>query len=148
MTERKEFKEAAEKTLRLFADRLHRVPQAVPYLLLGTGLLAGRSPGAVVLAGDTSAARWRLYQAAHAVYQPHKVILGTAGPVEPFAKTLAPKDNRADGLCLHRHGLPAADPRPRDRQAAAEITRALAKSGLPDLVAALIETFVERAVVR
>jgi uncharacterized protein YyaL (SSP411 family) len=28
------------------------------------------------------------------VYQPHKVILAAAGPVEPFALTLKPKDGK------------------------------------------------------
>src|ERR1041385_214909 len=34
ITERKDFKEAAEKSLRLFSSRLQQMPQAVPYLLL------------------------------------------------------------------------------------------------------------------
>src|SRR4029078_12560030 len=33
ITERKEFTEAAEKSLRLFAKRLQETPQAVPYML-------------------------------------------------------------------------------------------------------------------
>src|SRR6185295_12748803 len=33
ITDRKDFKQAAEKTLRFFAHRLHELPQAVPYLL-------------------------------------------------------------------------------------------------------------------
>src|SRR5438552_12287875 len=33
ITERKEFKEAAEKSLRLFSERLQNFPQAVPYML-------------------------------------------------------------------------------------------------------------------
>ena len=35
-----------------------------------------------------------LLRAAHSVYQPHKVVLGNTGAVEPFAKTLAAKDNQ------------------------------------------------------
>src|SRR5947207_637986 len=35
ITDRKDFKQAAEKSLRLFAGRLHQLPQAVPHLLLG-----------------------------------------------------------------------------------------------------------------
>ena len=35
-----------------------------------------------------------LLHAAHSVYQPNKVVLGTVGPVEPFAKTLPAKDEK------------------------------------------------------
>jgi len=34
VTDRKDFRDAAEKSLRLFADRLQQLPQAVPYMLL------------------------------------------------------------------------------------------------------------------
>jgi uncharacterized protein YyaL (SSP411 family) len=33
------------------------------------------------------------------VYQPNKVVLGTIGPVEPFAKTLPAKDGPVVYLC-------------------------------------------------
>jgi uncharacterized protein YyaL (SSP411 family) len=48
-----------------------------------------------VIAGDiTSADGRKLARAAHAVYQPNKVVLSTVGPVEPFAKTLPAKDSK------------------------------------------------------
>jgi uncharacterized protein YyaL (SSP411 family) len=88
IADRKELREAAEKTLRLFADRLHMLPQAVPHLLLGLDFWL-EDPKRVVIAGDASKAKGRrLLQAAHAVYQPGKVVLGATGPVEPFARTL------------------------------------------------------------
>jgi uncharacterized protein YyaL (SSP411 family) len=95
ITDRKEFKEAAEKTLRLFSDRLHNVPQAVPNLLLALDFSL-EEPRRVLVAGDPRTAPSKaLLHAAHSFYQPNKVVLGTSGPVEPFAKTLTPKDSRS-----------------------------------------------------
>src|SRR6202034_3142670 len=39
ITDRADFKEAAEKTLRLLGQRLQELPQAVPYLLIGLDFL-------------------------------------------------------------------------------------------------------------
>ena len=88
LADRADFKQAAEKTLRLLAERMQRVPQAVPHLLLGLdfGL---EEPKRVVIVGESTASLTRdLLRAAHSVYQPTKVVLGNVGPVEPFAKTL------------------------------------------------------------
>ena len=49
----------------------------------------------MVIAGDIrTEATQKLLHAAHSVYQPNKVILGTQGAVESFAKTLEPKGGR------------------------------------------------------
>ncbi len=86
--ERKDWREAAEKTLRLFAQRLHQVPQAVPHLLLALDF-ALQEPKRVVLAGDfTCGSTASLLRAAHGVFEPHRVVLGNHGPVEPFARSL------------------------------------------------------------
>lgn len=92
------YKEAAEKTLRLFAERLQQLPQAVPLMLQGLDFWM-TEPHRVVIAGRDSDARRALLLAAHGVYQPHKVILGTDGPVEEFAKTLPLKEEPAVYLC-------------------------------------------------
>ena len=89
ITARADFRAAAEKSLQLFAERLRRMPQALANMLLALDF-ALTPPQRVVLAGDpNSPAGQALLQAAHAVYQPHKVVLGTTGPVEPFAQTLS-----------------------------------------------------------
>jgi uncharacterized protein YyaL (SSP411 family) len=55
-----------------------------------------QEPRRAVIAGEPAApATAELLRAAHAVYQPRKVVLGTAGPVEAFAKTLPAKGDRA-----------------------------------------------------
>jgi len=95
MTDRTDFKAAAEKSLRLFAERLQQLPQAVCGMLLALDFSL-EEPRRVVIAGDASSAEGRrLLHAAHAVYQPNKVVLGTTGPVEPLARTLPAKDGRA-----------------------------------------------------
>lgn len=89
--DRKDFKEAAQKTIRLFGERLQQLPQAMPHMLLALNFWL-EEPRRVVLVGDPAAAQtMELLHATHSVYQPRKVILGTQGPVEEFSKTL-PKD--------------------------------------------------------
>jgi len=94
LTDRKDYRAAADKSLRLFSQRLQEIPQAVPYMLLALDF-ALEEPKRVVIAGDARSPDGRaLVRAAHAVYQPNKVVLATTGPVEPFAKTLPPKDGK------------------------------------------------------
>jgi uncharacterized protein YyaL (SSP411 family) len=88
ITDRADFKQPAQATLRLFAARLEKIPQAVPYLLHALDFWLA-DPRRVVIAGDArSAAARDLLRAAHSVYQPNKVVLGNTGAVEPFARTL------------------------------------------------------------
>jgi uncharacterized protein YyaL (SSP411 family) len=100
ITDRQDFKDAAEKTLRFFADRLQHEPQAVPHLLLALNFWI-EEPKRVVIAGDvTKPDALRLLHAAHSVYQPNKVVLGTSGLVEPLARTLvADQGHPAAFLC-------------------------------------------------
>ncbi|MBL9135683.1 MAG: thioredoxin domain-containing protein [Verrucomicrobiales bacterium] len=94
ITERGEYRQAAEQTLRYFSDRLAKAPQTVPYLLQALDFSV-EEPKRVVIAGaEGEAATGRLIKAAHSVYQPRRVILGTRGPVEPFARTLSAKEDQ------------------------------------------------------
>jgi uncharacterized protein len=94
ITEISEFKEKAMQSLRLYAGRLAEVPQAVP-LMLQAANFALQEPHRVVLVGDAaSPSAQELLRAAHRTFQPNKVILGTVGPVEPFAKTLPAKEGK------------------------------------------------------
>lgn len=95
ITERKEFKNAAEKTIRLLSDRLQQLPQAVPFMLSAFDF-SSEEPRRAVIAGDPNTSEGKsLLHAAHAIYQPRKVVLGTSGPVESFAQTLKPKDGKS-----------------------------------------------------
>jgi len=97
ITDRKDFTSAAEKTLRLFSNRLEQMPEAVPYMLQAFEFSL-EEPKRVVFAGDPSKSI-PLLHAIHSVYQPNKVVLGNVGPVEPFAKTLPAKDGPVVFLC-------------------------------------------------
>jgi uncharacterized protein YyaL (SSP411 family) len=99
ITDRKEFKSAAEKTLRLFAERLQKLPQAVPHALLALDFYLEEPKRAVVVGATNDAGTKSLLRAIHSVYQPNKVVLGNTGGVEPFAKTLPVKDAPVVFLC-------------------------------------------------
>jgi len=111
MTGRADFREAAEKTLRLLAGRLADLPQAVPLLLQGLDFVL-TEPRRVVIAGDTTDARVaELLRAAHSVYQPNKIVVGQAGPVEQFAKTLPAGGAPTAFICTGKACLPpTSDP--------------------------------------
>ncbi len=99
ITDRKEFTGAAEKTLRLFADRLQQMPQAVPFLLQALDF-SMEEPRRAVVAGSPESPKTRaLVRLVHSVYQPNKVVLGNTGAVEAFAKTLPEKEGPLVYLC-------------------------------------------------
>ncbi len=99
LTDDKPMRERAEKTIRQSAAKLQRLPEALPYLLTALDYSL-EEPRRVVIAGDPkSPEAKRLIRAAHAVYQPNKVVLGNLGPVEPFAKTLPAKNGPVVYLC-------------------------------------------------
>jgi uncharacterized protein YyaL (SSP411 family) len=99
ITGKTNFTEAAEKTLGLFAQRLQNFPQALPFMLNAADFQL-TEPRRVVIAGDPNNAKSReLLSAAHSVYQPEKIVLGNAGAVEEFARTLPAKDGAVVYLC-------------------------------------------------
>jgi uncharacterized protein YyaL (SSP411 family) len=99
IADRADYRKAAEAGLRLFADRLQNMSQAVPYLLTAFDFSCD-DPKRVVIAGDPASTEARaLVRAAHSVCQPRKVVLGTTGPVEAFAKTLPAKGGATVYIC-------------------------------------------------
>ena len=99
ITDRSDFRQPAEATLRLSSTRLEKVPQAMPYMMLAFDFSL-EEPQRVVIAGDAQSAKAReLVHAAHSVYQPNKVVQGNTGPVEEFARTLPAKDGPVVYLC-------------------------------------------------
>ncbi len=122
--DRKDWREAAEKTIRLFAQRLHQTPQAVPHLLLALEF-ALQEPKRVVLVGDFSCGSTAsLLRAAHSVFEPHKVVLGNAGPVEAFARTLPMNEEFTQAFCCTGS---ACQPPTRERAKVAEFLRSRAQ---------------------
>jgi uncharacterized protein len=99
ITGQKPYIAAAEKTLNLFAHRLQNFPQAMPFLLQAVDFQL-EEPRRVVIAGDPHDPKAReLLRAAHSIYQPGKIIFGTAGAVEEFARNLPAKDRAVVYLC-------------------------------------------------
>ena len=99
ITGRKEFTAAAEKTLRLFAGRMHQAPQAVPHMLQALDFSL-QEPKRAVVAGDPElSATRKLIRALHSVYQPNKVILGNSGLVDEFARTLPARNGAMVYVC-------------------------------------------------
>jgi uncharacterized protein YyaL (SSP411 family) len=99
ITGRKPFTAAVAKTLTLFAHRLQNFPQAMPFMLQALDFQI-EEPRRVVIAGDPHDPKAReLLHAAHSVYQPGKIILGNAGAVEEFVKTLPAKDGAVVYVC-------------------------------------------------
>ncbi len=99
ITGRADFRKSADATLQLFATRMEKFPQAVPYMLLALDFSLAE-PRRVVIAGDVASLDvQRLLRAAHSVYQPNKIVLSNTGAVEEFARTLPAKDGAVVYLC-------------------------------------------------
>jgi len=124
--DRKDWREAAEKTLRLFAQKLHQLPQAVPHLLMALDF-ALQEPKRVVVVGDWLCGSTRaLLDHAHRVFEPNRVILGNHGPVEAFARTLPVNEEHSLAfLCTGTECLPPT----RNRTDVQEFLRATQPAG-------------------
>lgn len=111
ITGRAEFQQPAVATLRLLATRLAQRPEGLAYLLHAVDFQVGE-PVRVVIAGDPAASEaLALRQAAQAVYQPNKVVLGNVGPVDPFARVLIAHDGPLAYVCAGSAcKLPTRDP--------------------------------------
>ncbi|HXR06051.1 MAG TPA: hypothetical protein VN765_01900, partial [Candidatus Acidoferrum sp.] len=111
ITGRAEFRDVAEKTLRLLAPRLQELPQAVPHLLLALAFYLTEPHRAVVTGRPGRPETAALLRAVHSVYRPDKVVLGHAGAVEPFAKALPSEGAPQVFLCAGSScQLPTSDP--------------------------------------
>ncbi len=107
ITANEDYKVMADKSLRLFSRKMQELPQATPYMLLALDYLL-EEPKRVAIVGDPGSEDVKkLVHAAHAVYQPNKVVLGNRGPVEEFAKSLPAKEGKAQVfLCTGNACLP------------------------------------------
>ena len=99
ITGQNRYTEAAQKTLRFFAGRLEQSPQALPCMLQALDLVLGEPQRVVIAGAPRSPATHALIHAVHSVYQPRKVVLGTHGEVEPFAKTLPSGERPLAYIC-------------------------------------------------
>jgi len=95
ITDRADYAAAAERTLALFAGQMMQMPRAMTCLWQAAAFTLTPTLR-VVVAGDPQAADTQaLLAAAHDVYHPFRVVLGTHGKVETLARTLSPIDGRA-----------------------------------------------------
>ena len=87
--DREDYRAISEQCLKVFSERMDQLPQAVPLMLLALDFSLN-PPHRVVIQGDlASDATQSLILAAHRVYQPNKVVMGTGGPVDAFVRDLA-----------------------------------------------------------
>ena len=88
ITDRKDLRDIADRSLQHFAVRMMQAPQAVPQMLLALDF-AMDEPKRAVIVGNLADTRTReLLRIVHITYQPNKVVLGQDGPVESFAKEM------------------------------------------------------------
>jgi hypothetical protein len=99
ITGEKRFAQAAEKSFKLFTERLQKFPQAVPFLLQALDFSLQDRLRVVITGKKDSAKFQELLHAAHSVYQPNKVVLGNTGAVEEFSKTLPAKGEATAYVC-------------------------------------------------
>jgi uncharacterized protein YyaL (SSP411 family) len=111
ITGRDDFRRPAEATLQLAAARLLQQPTTLAHMMQALDFWLDE-PRRVVIAGTPdSPGIHALLHAAHAVYQPNKIVLGNAGAVEPFAKTLATETVAAVYVCAgNTCQLPTSEP--------------------------------------
>jgi len=109
MTGQRHFAKAAEKTLGLFAERLKKAPQAVPFLLQALDFSL-QEPARVVIAGRRDSPQFQeLLRAAHSIYQPNKIVMGNLGVVDGFSKTLPARGDATAYICHGNTCRPPAD---------------------------------------
>jgi uncharacterized protein YyaL (SSP411 family) len=111
ITGRREFRKAAEATLRLFAQRLENSAYSLAFMLQAVDFWLDE-PRRVVIAGAPGEAKVKeLLRAAHSVYQPNKIVLGNMGAVEKFARGLAAREGAEAFVCTgNTCQPPTADP--------------------------------------
>jgi uncharacterized protein YyaL (SSP411 family) len=99
ITRREDLRAPAEATLQLAAGRLRQQPAAMACLLQALDFWLDE-PRRVVIAGSPDSPQFRaLLKAVHSAYQPDKIVLGNAGAVEPFARTLSTAEAAAAFVC-------------------------------------------------
>ncbi|MGH8022124.1 MAG: hypothetical protein ACRED1_00980, partial [Limisphaerales bacterium] len=109
ITGQRRFADVADRALKLFAERLQKLPQATPFLLQALDFWL-QEPARVVIAGRPGSGRFEdLLRAAHSVYQPNKVVLANSGAVDDFSKTLPARGEAMVYICRGNTCQPPTD---------------------------------------
>jgi uncharacterized protein YyaL (SSP411 family) len=99
ITGREDFRLPVQATLQLFASRLEKQPAALAFMLHAVDFWLAE-PRRVVIVGEKDSVEFqKLLRAAHAVYQPNRIILGNTGAVQEFARTQPAKVGAVAYLC-------------------------------------------------
>ena len=104
-TDRAEYRAAAEKTLRLFGDHLHKAPHVVPQMLCALDFYLSK-PKQIVIVGQPDAADTRtMLHAIHERFLPNKIVLladDRLTPLLPYAKDMKMVDGKATAyVCVN-----------------------------------------------
>ena len=106
ITGREDFRLPVQATFQLFASRLQNQPAALAFMLHAVDFWLAE-PRRIVVVGEKDSAEFQnLLRAAHSVYQPNKIVLGSTGAVQEFARTLPAKDGAAAYFCTGTACLP------------------------------------------
>lgn len=120
MTDRKEWKEKATRTLAMFAQRLKTYPEAMPQLVAALDFSFSK-PKQIIIAGRPDAPDTRaLLQLVHERFLPNKILMvadGADGQRQlsewlPFIGSVGPKQGQATAYICENYvcKLPTADP--------------------------------------
>lgn len=109
ITGREDFRKVAELTLQSYLELMKESPTGMGEMLMSLKFFLEK-PGRLVIAGDKG--REAMLQAAAVDYDPHRLVLGTKGPVSEFTAGLTPIDEKATGYyCVGQTcQLPVNDP--------------------------------------
>lgn len=103
------FRDAAEKSLAYFADRMDRQPAGTGFFLQALDYWLDESARVVITGNPAAQDTRRLIAAAHSVYQPTKVVLSNQGPVEEFAAAIKTGKRAEVYLCTGNTCKPPTD---------------------------------------
>jgi len=114
-----EYRDMVGKTLQLFGERLRKVPQVAPQMLVALDFSL-QKPKQIVIAGKPDATDTkRMLRAVHERFLPARIILLVdGGPAQaelskrlPFLKGIAPKDGKATAFVCENYAckLPTTD---------------------------------------
>jgi len=120
MTDRKEWREKAERTLAVFADRLEKFPEALPQMVAALDFHLSK-PKQIIIAGQPDAPCTRvLLRLVHERYIPNKILLladggqgqGQLAQWLPFIESVSRKQGKATAYICENYvcKLPTTDP--------------------------------------
>ncbi len=92
VTEREDFRKVAEQTLRSYLGLMKESPTGMGEMFMSLSFYL-EEPGKLVIAGEEG--REAMLEAAGKSFDPHRLVLGTEGPVSEFTASLPMQDGKA-----------------------------------------------------